>query len=461
MIPKIYYLVVCLLVALVAAGPVGKQGASQGQTSQSKPNNKYKARPSFDGLGSLGVKNMEFGGPNRFNGYAAHLKLKSSSSVTEADIAGLAEAAWWEMFDLYIKNPPKDKAKQKGLPTVMTALKVGDEVFLASSLKGGGYIYDRDGIAKLAASPDELRGKNEEFTSVLKEKAPDVMNALISCREGSIATTQQEQTSAPEKRGLTGKGPRRGGSTSSNNDRKTGTGQQQSKNGQGQRNSQGGSTSSNNDKKKGTGQQQSNNGQGQSNNGQGQSNNGQGQRNNQGGSTSSNNDKKKGTGQQQSNNGQGQSNNQGGSSTTGSIDQIPQGFLKHKNEGACGEVMASLEYYLLNPTKSLKNLPEKPTVVAWEEKTEKDKKNPKIPSGNVFKEGGGIKPPCDNTLFKPKDPDHGKSLTEEDGCGEGWGCKAFVGPKGLNFKVVNKTPTYLKKDQIEVLKDVPTFPVPK
>ncbi|KAI9043620.1 uncharacterized protein KD926_003390 [Aspergillus affinis] len=413
MIPKFCYLVVYLLVALVAAGPVGKQGGTQGQAAQSKPKpSKYKDDPSFDSLGKLGVKEMEFTsiGKSRFNGYASHLKLKSSS-VSEADIAGLAEAAWWEMFS----QARTDKAKLNKLPTVMTALKVGDEVFLASSLKGGGYIYDKSGLSKLVANPGEQRDKKEEFTSVLKDSAKDVMDALISCREGSIATTEPEQTSAPEKRGPTGKGPRKGGSTSSDKDKKTGTGP----------------------------------------------NNGQGQRNYQGGSTNPNKS------QGQSSNGQGQSNNQGGSSTTGSNNPISEDLVKHKNEGACGEIMASLEYSLLNPTKPLKNLPEQPTVVAWAEVLEKvpknpnDRKSPKMITGEVLKTGG-IKPPCDNTIWNPKDlSQHGKSLTDEDGCGEGWGCAAFVGPKGLNFKVVDKKPTYLKKDQIEVLKDVPKFPVPK
>lgn len=392
MIPKIFYLVVCLLVALVAATPVGEQAGTKGQDSQLKPGDPIDVNThvkKFKPMGNLGVKNMNIG--EGFNGYATRLELKAS--VTDKHIAGLAEAAWWEMYNQFkedVKASPADRALATRLPTVMTALKVGNEVFLASSLKGGGYIYDRNGLKELDDKLKKEEETNKEgFTSVLRDTQglEELMEALVNCRKESIERTKTKQINTPEKQSSKhkGQGPRRGGSASSNSDKNRGPSPQQSDPG------------ANKSKKKDPSQ---------------------GSRNTAGGST-------------------------------GSSSQTSPGLLKHRNEGACGEIMASLEYYRLNPTKSLKNLEKesKPTVVAWEEKAGKDKT--KVLTGKV--NHGGIKPPCGE-----------KSLTDEDGCGEGWGCEAFTGKKGMNFHVVpTGTPSsYLKEDQIQVL-SVPSFPVPK
>ncbi|KAE8135968.1 hypothetical protein BDV38DRAFT_284443 [Aspergillus pseudotamarii] len=99
--------------------------------------------------------------------------------ITDAHIVALAQAAFKSMAGM---KPPK-KIRQQ--PTVMSALKVDNEVFLASSMKGGlgAYIY----TAFEGERPVPPTGQNTgaeaygEFTNVLIENAPDVRDALQDC----------------------------------------------------------------------------------------------------------------------------------------------------------------------------------------------------------------------------------------------------------------------------------------
>ncbi|KAA8642985.1 hypothetical protein EYZ11_009086 [Aspergillus tanneri] len=295
-----------------------------------------------------------------YTGYVSRLKLKDSKSVEKSHIVGLAQAGWWEMYN---KASKEDRVK---FPKVMTALKVGDEVYLASSLKGGNYIYEgREGPRE--EKPNEKIGETHygKFTTVLEENAPDVMNALDQCRQESIKTILKT-TRALDKQGA--------GKDEWTVSRKKGV----TSRGGGQWNSAVGGRR----KGKPPG------------------------------------DTKPKTGNT---------------------------LIQHKNDGACGEIMASLEYYLIDEQPSLTTLDVRPTVVAWSEDIEK--------TGKVKDNGNdGIKPPCDST-----DPEKA-----DKGCGEGWGCLAFTGTKGMKFEVIPKgtEPALLKEGDFDIVK-APTFPTPQ
>jgi len=55
----------------------------------------------------------------------------------DASISSLARYGWWQMNKLWVKDDVDVKLR----PTVMTALLVGNEVYMSSSMKGGKFIY--------------------------------------------------------------------------------------------------------------------------------------------------------------------------------------------------------------------------------------------------------------------------------------------------------------------------------
>ncbi|OGM41707.1 hypothetical protein ABOM_009906 [Aspergillus bombycis] len=222
MLPKICYFLFYLFLTLVAATPVALEDRAP------------KPAPSPVSLG-LKVQTIDDlnkpakGKKNPFVEYSSILSFKDGSKITNDHVVGLAKAAWMEMYNMHLEANKK-KVNKATLPTVMSAMKVGNEVYLASSMKGGGgrYIYvareetddgkttdkgkdtdkgkktdkgkdadkgkktdkgkDADKGKKTDKGKDSDKGKKTdkdkaedkygEFTSVLKDNAEDVMQAL-------------------------------------------------------------------------------------------------------------------------------------------------------------------------------------------------------------------------------------------------------------------------------------------
>ena len=209
MLPKICYFLFYLFLSLVAATPVALDARAP----------KPAPKPV-----SLGLKVQKIDDLNKpakakkssFVEYSSILTFKDGSKITNDHVVGLAKAAWLEMYNMHLKEN-KDKVNKATLPTVMSAMKVGNDVYLASSMKGGGgrYIYvaredadkgetdkgkttdkgkDADKGKKTDKGKDTDKGKKTdkgkdadkdkaedkygEFTSVLKDNAEDVMEAL-------------------------------------------------------------------------------------------------------------------------------------------------------------------------------------------------------------------------------------------------------------------------------------------
>jgi hypothetical protein len=55
----------------------------------------------------------------------------------EKKFAQIAKDAWWQMNKLWIEEDTHTRLR----PLVMTALAVGNEIYLSSSMKGGAFIY--------------------------------------------------------------------------------------------------------------------------------------------------------------------------------------------------------------------------------------------------------------------------------------------------------------------------------
>ncbi|KAB8222336.1 hypothetical protein BDV33DRAFT_201590 [Aspergillus novoparasiticus] len=206
MLPKICYFLFYLFLTLVAATPVALEERAP--------------KPAPSDL--LGIKLQEINDVNKpanadksqFIEYSSILTFTDGSKITNDHIVGLAKAAWEEM---YVKHMAKYKNKAT-VPGVMSAMKVGNEVHLASSMKGGGsrYIYvareenlkpdsgkktpgtdkkpgsdkknpaDKKNPGSDKKTPTDSPAENQGvFTSVLKENAKDVMEALIDVSKQS------------------------------------------------------------------------------------------------------------------------------------------------------------------------------------------------------------------------------------------------------------------------------------
>ncbi|THC87296.1 hypothetical protein EYZ11_013257 [Aspergillus tanneri] len=165
MIPKSLYLPAYLFAALAAALPQGS--SSSGPQSPA----------------SLGITKQEIttGGRKPATVFGSVVKFDDNVDITKPQLVGMAQAAYQEMISLW-------KSELAERPPVMTALKVGNEVILSSSMKGGAtYIYQSQELIN-----DDKKGKDDKvekgfgaFTNVLKQNAPDVMEALDKCREES------------------------------------------------------------------------------------------------------------------------------------------------------------------------------------------------------------------------------------------------------------------------------------
>ncbi|KAE8423635.1 hypothetical protein BDV36DRAFT_290308 [Aspergillus pseudocaelatus] len=132
---------------------------------------------------ALTVQQLTIPNPNgkntKFLVFGSRITFTDPKETIEAEhIVGLAQAAFEEMTSTKIPSRMK-------MPTVMSALQVGNEVFLASSMTGGWgtYIY----TAFEGERPVPPSGQNTgaeaygEFTNVLTENAPDVRDALQAC----------------------------------------------------------------------------------------------------------------------------------------------------------------------------------------------------------------------------------------------------------------------------------------
>ncbi|KAF5864130.1 hypothetical protein ETB97_008536 [Aspergillus alliaceus] len=182
MLPKLCYLLFFLFLGLVAANPMSleERGLKKPPTEGAKGKEPEKTK-------TVGIQKFEIKNPNDSKSKAKFLVFgsritftdtKEAKSITDGHIVGLAQAAFKEMTST--KIPSKVK-----MPTVMSALQVGNEVFLASSMTGGWgtYIY----TAFEGQRPVPPTGQNTgaeaygEFTNVLTENAPDVRDALQAC----------------------------------------------------------------------------------------------------------------------------------------------------------------------------------------------------------------------------------------------------------------------------------------
>ncbi|KAE8378063.1 hypothetical protein BDV26DRAFT_292541 [Aspergillus bertholletiae] len=198
MLPKICYFLFYLFAALVGATPIDLEARAPTPPPTT---------PVPLGITKQTIK----GGKGDFTEYTSIVRFKKGTKLTEEQIVGLAEAAWEEMLS---DHTQKGKKKFNGnkIPRVMSALQVGDEVYLASSMKGGGgdsYIYTEKETQKVdekkpkkadEKKPNGSGSKNvkdkkkqpqtpapktpvpedefAEFTNVLKNNAKDVMQAL-------------------------------------------------------------------------------------------------------------------------------------------------------------------------------------------------------------------------------------------------------------------------------------------
>ncbi|KAE8391580.1 hypothetical protein BDV23DRAFT_182394 [Aspergillus alliaceus] len=312
MLPKICYFLFYLFAALVGATPIDLEARAPPPPPTT---------PVPLGITKQAVK----GGKGDFIQYKSIVKFKKGTKLSDEQIVGLAEAAWDEMLSDHTKKGKKPFNGNQ-MPRVMSALQVGDEVYLASSMKGGGgdsYIYTEKETKKVdEKKPNGSGSKNvkdkkkqpqtpapkspapedefAEFTNVLKSHAKDVMQAL---KEVSIDSQdhkkQKEQPAGDEY----------------------------------------------------------------------------------------------------------------------TLDQ-------HRTSASCGEVMASLLYRLENTSKDLRKTKvdkQKPKIVAW---TRVDQ------SGKLMKKGN-IMNPCGNKSNTDKQ--------NEAACGENWGCKAFTGPAGMDFDIIEKS----------------------
>lgn len=232
MLPKICYFLLYLFLALVAATPVALEDRAP------KP---------VPTVGPLGIELQKIDDVNKppkakseFIEYSSILTFKDGSKVTNDHIVGLAKAAWAEMYKLHMHDN-QNVLNTATLPGVMTAMKVGNEVHLASSMKGGNgrYIYVareenlKPDSGKKTPGTDKKPGSDKknpgdkkdpgsdkktptdppaenygEFTSVLKDNAKDVMEALIDVskqsqghKNGKTAAVEQAATSSANGQG--------------------------------------------------------------------------------------------------------------------------------------------------------------------------------------------------------------------------------------------------------------------
>ncbi|KAB8278145.1 hypothetical protein BDV30DRAFT_234093 [Aspergillus minisclerotigenes] len=220
MLPKICYFLFYLFLALVAATPVALEDRAPKPVPTAVP---------------LGIKVQKIDDVNKppkakkseFIEYSSILTFKDGSKVTNDHIVGLAKAAWAEMYKLHM-DENKNVLNTATLPGVMTAMKVGNEVHLASSMKGGGsrYIYvareenlkpdsgkktpgDKKNPGSDKKTPTDPPAESYgEFTSVLKDNAKDVMEALIDVskqsqghKNGKAAAVEQAATSSANGQG--------------------------------------------------------------------------------------------------------------------------------------------------------------------------------------------------------------------------------------------------------------------
>ncbi|KAF5856228.1 hypothetical protein ETB97_007681 [Aspergillus alliaceus] len=115
----------------------------------------------------------------KFLVFGSRITFTNPKEAIEAEhIVGLAQAAFKEMTSTKIPITFK-------MPTVMSALQVGNEVFLASSMTGGWgtYIYTAFEGKRPVPPSSENTGAEAygEFTNVLTENAADVRDALQAC----------------------------------------------------------------------------------------------------------------------------------------------------------------------------------------------------------------------------------------------------------------------------------------
>ncbi|KAF2738246.1 hypothetical protein EJ04DRAFT_573957 [Polyplosphaeria fusca] len=59
----------------------------------------------------------------------------------ERKLSQIAKDAYWQMMNKFLESPTSDIVKWWQRPHVMTALTLGNEVYLSSSLKGGPFVY--------------------------------------------------------------------------------------------------------------------------------------------------------------------------------------------------------------------------------------------------------------------------------------------------------------------------------
>ncbi|KAB8257602.1 hypothetical protein BDV32DRAFT_152190 [Aspergillus pseudonomiae] len=346
LLPKLCYLFLFFL-GLVATSPVALE-----ERSLLDPR-----APNLDEIvEKQEIENVNHGESERtktFRVYRSVVTFKDGNQVQDKHIVGLAKAGWDKMNALFEKeleeedakdkeNHKKDKnsKKKKNLnkgdrPHVMTAMKVGNKVYLASSIKGGkgNYIY------QTFEGDDQYNG---EFTTVLDNaRAGDVKEALMAVSAESQdtvkKTTDKDKQTDPKKDKHTA--PQVGKMTSGEP-------------------SAAGSSS-----------------------------------------------------------GQGVTNRRRPAKNPT--------IYQHTNNAGCGEVMASIEYHMTAESDhKLKGKSPKPKIVAWEGEDKKGEPYKNEFNGQITDEmTGQMKEPC------------GKEH-ENDGCGEGWGCKAFTGQKGMNFDVI-------------------------
>ncbi|KAI9035711.1 uncharacterized protein KD926_002962 [Aspergillus affinis] len=164
MIPKVCYLLFAFFLSLVVASPVALEQRTPAP--------------------SLGLKKqtIQSGTRQPWTAFGSYLTFDKNAKIEKEHLAGLAKAAYEEMYNI--------EPNKRDLPNVMTAIKVDNEVFLSSNMKGGGgvYIYNMQ-EQPLANKPnkdeDVVENGYGAFTDVLQQNAPDVKDALDALRKKS------------------------------------------------------------------------------------------------------------------------------------------------------------------------------------------------------------------------------------------------------------------------------------
>ncbi|KAI9034760.1 uncharacterized protein KD926_005697 [Aspergillus affinis] len=166
MIPKVCYLLFYFFLSLVVASPVALQVRD-------------------DTPKQLVIKQTIKSGTSKdWTVFGSYLTFDKDAKIEPGHLVGIVKKAYDQMVST--ANTVESK---KNLPNVMTAIQVGNEIFLSSNMKGGGghYIYNmqEQPLPNKGQAEDVVEDGYGAFAEVLQNNAPDVKAALDDLRRKS------------------------------------------------------------------------------------------------------------------------------------------------------------------------------------------------------------------------------------------------------------------------------------